>query len=231
MKNIDYMSLDLKTLENILINKFSDCYNQPHRFYHNLSHIKQMLLLMYNYRDIFELTPHEMHILTVAICAHDVVYNTPMVERYFKYSSNEVQSAQACHDELKGFFEYEILDRILQLIMSTEYIKCVERSLVSFKDRRGEDRLIAILHDLDFYGFMDSTTCSKNDELIMFEYVGLNPSALQLIPFLKGRLQFLNAASQIPIYETEYFRKFNETAKDNIKESIKKLKENNPTLI
>lgn len=228
---IDYFEISPKMLEMHLEVKVKERYSQAHRFYHNFTHVKTMMTLLNNYRDIFKITTREYRILTMAIYYHDVVYNTPMVERYFRYSSNEVQSAQACHDELKGFFEYEILDRILHLIMSTEYIKCVERSLVSFKDRRGEDRLISILHDLDFYGFMDSTTCSKNDELIMFEYVGLNPSALQLIPFLKGRLQFLNAAAQIPIYETEYFRKFNDTANDNIKASIKKLKENNPDLI
>lgn len=90
--------------------KVLDRYDEPHRFYHNWSHIDD-LLQMWREGD-FKVTK-ESYILFLSIIFHDIVYS-PMSH------TNEEDSIDFFR-EVSAFVEYEVREEVIQIIQDTKH--------------------------------------------------------------------------------------------------------------
>jgi len=91
------------------------CWNEPHRFYHNLDHLNYLLEYFHNMYMNSEITMEEMTRLMVVAFFHDVVYDS-------KANDNESKSVAYFLEKSKerGYFKDEFIDQVCQMIMDTK---------------------------------------------------------------------------------------------------------------
>lgn len=182
-------------------------YSEPHRYYHTLAHVEEMLRLLENYRGI----AHNYFHLAFAIWFHDIIWDP-------KSKSKEEQSAFFACEALKiiisktgtsqiidkGDMETAIrynCDIIKALILATKYTN------------PQEDQDCQLICDLDLYRFSgDMATQDTQD--IRQEHAYASDEE-----FVRGREKFLlNMATRGYIFQTQTFRAlFEEKATDNIR--------------
>lgn len=77
-------------------------YNEPHRHYHTINHIHEMLLILQNENDLA---------LNLAVIFHDIIYDPKM-------SDNEEKSAELFKELWKG--DKKLSDEVCQIILETK---------------------------------------------------------------------------------------------------------------
>ena len=86
-------------------------YSEPHRSYHNTFHVASVVRDSWALADTFTFTTEERAILTLAACAHDVIYNG-------KPGDDERASAAWARQRLAGL-EEEQITRVESLVLAT----------------------------------------------------------------------------------------------------------------
>jgi predicted metal-dependent HD superfamily phosphohydrolase len=189
------ISNDFKMYENI-----TRAYTEPHRHYHTLEHINQMLNLF----DLTKSTARKTEELELAIIFHDLVYEIPSTQ-------NELMSAKITMKFLQNCGVQEsVIDRIFKLILSTRH------------DIELHDHDQQLLSDIDL-------SILGQESNIFEDYESKIRKEFQYIPkdiYIKGRIKVLNHFLQkSQIYHTEYFaQNYEHRSRINIKNSIHKLK-------
>ncbi len=202
IETIKNYSSDNSIIEN-LFSEISLNYNSKSRFYHNFTHIQQMIDFSITIKEKTE----DNNSFIIAAFYHDVIYNT------FK-NNNEEKSAEFF---LKHFRKLEIENTIKEKI--TEMILRTK----NHSESKPEDSLdLKLFLDTDILIFAEEEeTYFKYVENIKNEY-----SHVPKIIFNKKRKEILkNFYEKDFIYKTDYFRaNFEKKAKENILAEIKTLK-------
>lgn len=86
-------------------------YSEPHRSYHNTFHVASVVRDSWALADTFTFTTEERAILTLAACAHDVIYDG-------KPGDDERASAAWSRQRLAGL-EEEQITRVESLVLAT----------------------------------------------------------------------------------------------------------------
>ena len=86
-------------------------YSEPHRSYHNTFHVASVVRDSWALADTFTFTTEERAILTLAACAHDVIYEG-------KPGDDERASAAWARQRLAGL-EEEQITRVESLVLAT----------------------------------------------------------------------------------------------------------------
>jgi predicted metal-dependent HD superfamily phosphohydrolase len=86
-------------------------YSEPHRSYHNAFHVASVVRDSWALADTFTFTTEERAILTLAACAHDVIYDG-------KPGDDERASAAWARQRLTGL-EEEQITRVESLVLAT----------------------------------------------------------------------------------------------------------------
>jgi predicted metal-dependent HD superfamily phosphohydrolase len=193
-----------KLVENIL------SYYPDNEYYHSQKHILQMLKFAKTISDeTKKICPALSEAIqspefVYAIVCHDVIYKTGA-------NDNEEKSAEFACEYVEGVWEMD-KDYVKMLILSTKEgadLNCIEKK---------------IMHDLDYSRFV-----SLEDSLIAL--YKLEREALRdgftKEQFFVGSLNFYNELlKREKIFETVFFKDYNEVAKKNIQEVIKHLYDN-----
>ena len=178
------------------LNNLLSRYNEPHRAYHNLTHIVAML-------DELELVNSTSPALALAIWFHDAIYKT-------KATDNEEQSAKLAQKEIRKVGLSATLGKqVSDLILLTKHTVTPT------------DQLAALLVDLDL--MILGKTQREFDAYetgIRKEYDWVSQA-----DFCAGRSKILQSFLNRPsIYSTKYFwDKYENTARKNLERSIMKL--------
>lgn len=188
------------TIDNLWYNLFV-LYNEPHRHYHNWSHIQAM---MDNFNTIQDkIINHD--VLKFAIFYHDCIYHCQK-----QNVSNERQSADYFVDNFKNYLPSELLQKVQIFILATQKHELLsdDKDLAYFLDLD----LMILGQDWEIYRLY----CAN----ITKEYAHINP-ILYKIGRAKILRQFLKRES---IYYSEYFyQSYEKLARANIKREIKAL--------
>ncbi len=178
-------------------------YNEPHRHYHNLSHISLCL------QELTEVHSHADHPSEVelAIWFYDAIYDTTR-------SDNEETSARYAQKTLSQLIQRASLERIHSLILATRHAEF---------PRNNDERLIADI-DLTILG-RPTKEYQEYEDRIRREY--------HLVPedrFKAGRAEVLVwFLAREQIYHTDHFReKYEENARTNLSHSISTLRASSP---
>lgn len=167
-------------------------YNEPHRHYHNLGHLRQCL------GELDQAGKHiaEANATEMAIWFHDVIYN-------YAAKDNEERSADTFRDFAKGVFTDAFIDRVYDFILATKHVGAAL------------DEGTALVVDIDLSGFglpWDAYLADCN---------ALRREAPNVTDerYYAGKLRFLDELlSWNSLFQTDYFRdRLEETARDNIR--------------
>ncbi len=183
----------------VVFETLNSLYSQPHRFYHNLTHIDHCLRELSSVKSFAK----DYDSLELAIWYHDAVYET-------RKDDNEEKSAELAKEICeKNNFTDDFTTRIYKLILSTKH--CGEPN--------DPDEKIMLDIDLAILG-QEQDIFKEYEDNIRKEYIYVpkeifNPKRSEILQ------SFLDRKS---IYLTDYFKdKYEEIARDNIKKSIKDL--------
>ncbi|KKN42319.1 hypothetical protein LCGC14_0714380 [marine sediment metagenome] len=200
----DWINLTSKYSDNeeLIVDMFNlieKCYNSSFRYYHNLSHIENMLSESENFRT----NVSDYDSIIFAIWFHDIVYNV-------KKSDNEIKSAVIAEDFLNSINYDKIkLDKIKVLILKTK-----NHSL--FDSNEDFDTKLFLDLDLLILG-ANNRLYRKYAENIRKEY-SFVPDKIFNTERIKILEDFLN---QEFTFRTERFRKrYENIARKNIKSEI-----------
>ena len=175
-------------------------YTEPHRAYHNLSHLANMF-------DALDSTSEDQKVgmdgaLDFAIWFHDAVYDPTR-------SDNEEQSAGLARV------------RLGQMGLAADLTAQVERLVLATKTHQAFDRASALLLDADL-AILGASEGIYNAyaKAIRHEYLWVPEEAYQ-----EGRAKVLQRFLDRPqIYQTEGFLLFEELARGNLKHELKELR-------
>ena len=172
-------------------------YMEPHRAYHNLTHIVAML-------DELELARESGPALTLAIWFHDAIYDP-------KAKDNEEQSAQLAKDSIKKMGLPNTLgEQVNELVMATKHIAVPT------------DHTAQVLVDLDLIILgKPEKEFDRYEVEIRKEYDWVTQP-----DFCAGRSKILQSFLDRPsIYSTELFRTtYESAARKNLDRSIQRLR-------
>jgi predicted metal-dependent HD superfamily phosphohydrolase len=217
MSTFEHLPLDEQALLTTLL-------SQSHRTYHNINHINDCLVEMYdvlkfmawdNSADANDWFAQRM--LTWAIWYHDVIYNP-----YAPAGLNEQMSAELFITEqkkrglrIKDFDSWEHRTRSLIQVTAEHLI-----NHTAFQPPKHKNALMgALMLDIDLAGFGHPySTYVRNSINVQKEYYRTLP-----LDFLKGRHKFLTTltTSRSSLYYTDFFRnKYHERALMNITEDL-----------
>lgn len=174
-------------------------YSEPHRAYHNLSHIYSMLMMAEEFYDFIE----QNHLFDLSIWFHDLIYDASRQD-------NETQSAKLAIELLQPFLPKYFLDDLNEMIVSTK----AHTPLLAHHDNK-------FFLDLDLAILAtDAETYSKYVQAIRIEY-SIFPKEL----YNAGRKHVMsNFLEKDNIYFTSFFQeRFEEIARKNIREEISLL--------
>jgi len=150
-KNILSQYIHEKGLEELVYK-----WKEKHRFYHNTSHLTQIIQDIENNIYFKELNVYDKHVLLLAAFYHDVVYNP-------KLKNNEDKSKEVFINSLK-IKDAKLIEKVTDLIETTKY------------RRRPIDKLERIFWDADNAGFKRGyNELLKNEKLLKKEYSFLTP--------------------------------------------------------
>jgi len=188
-----------KENSNVVFETLNSLYSQPHRFYHNLTHIDHCLRELSSIKS----SAKDYDSLELAIWYHDAVYET-------RRDDNEKKSAELAKEicEINNFTD-DFTTRVYQLILSTKH--CGEPS--------DPDTKILLDVDLSILG-QEEDIFKEYEDNIRKEYIWV-PSDIFKAERKKILQSFLDRKS---IYLTDYFKdKYEIIARDNLKKSIRCL--------
>ena len=177
-------------------------YNEPHRHYHNLSHIARMYDSAKEYK--IELSDEQ----SLAILFHDVYYETDKKKLIFngKYISNEELSADmACCWCEYNHYGQEFARKVYQIVRDTEkHIPNIPES---------NDVL-----DLDLLGLAFPETYKIQGDKIRLEYSHFTDDE-----FNKGRAEWLKSMLEKEFIFTGFFANgdYEVNARENLLEDLK----------
>lgn len=176
-------------------NSLIERYSEPHRHYHNIFHINDMLNLSAACHPI---SPGALNLM---IWYHDAIYDPTR-------SDNEEKSAELAVDNLKDRLETEDVDYIANGILFTKH---------TFSSRYLSSDL-AILIDCDLHILSHDFCYKMYARNIRKEYSHLSDEA-----YITGRIDFLEKMlNRNPWYSV--FRNRNSRAQKNINMELQKLK-------
>jgi predicted metal-dependent HD superfamily phosphohydrolase len=190
-----------KPLLDEMFNAIAERYAEPHRYYHNMEHIKSCLDLL----DLIKGGLNNPEFVEMALWFHDVIYNP-------RKNDNEEQSALFAKELLSRIGAGSaIVNRVSNLILATKHPYCATID---------EEQYIVDI-DLAVLG-ASPIEYELYSEQIQKEYCHV-PGLL----FKRGRLKVLQAfLNQDAIYNTEYFySKLENKARDNLEREIEFLKQ------
>lgn len=114
---LDKKSFDEKKVSTV-INKLTDRYNEDHRYYHNLNHIKNMYDSLSKFKDKID----NNESIFYAAWLHDIIYDT-------KSSDNEEKSSEYAEDLLSDLnISDTIINKVIRLILITKNHRPIENS-------------------------------------------------------------------------------------------------------
>lgn len=217
LKQMNYIARQLvdslagfEKLEDIWI-EILDAYFEDHRVYHNIEHIYDSLLKLYDYQNDYEtahlsLAESDSKLVKLAIIFHDFVYEVGSTD-------NEEKSAEKTEDLLKSInFSERNIEIIKHLILAT-------KPLVN-KDSDATN-MVKLISDIDLAGFgLPWAKFLVQNKKIAKEFMPDGPA----ISGIEKQINFLEKL-QGKIYQTEYFIELYEhIAQANIKKEIMRLK-------
>jgi predicted metal-dependent HD superfamily phosphohydrolase len=174
-------------------------YSEPHRFYHNQSHIKQCLAEAKQVRYLVKNYPA----LKMAIWFHDIIYDP-------RGQNNEEKSAALAFITLTGaFLNNNFAERVMNLVLATKHV-----ILPTDNDEK-------FIVDIDLSSFgLPEEKFNENTQLIRQEYDWV-PTEI----FARERTKILKAFQARPtVFLTPFFQqKYEKTAQANLKHSIAQL--------
>jgi pantetheine-phosphate adenylyltransferase len=187
-----------KHFENILKLYISDralkalpvCWTEPHRYYHNVDHLIQILKDIESDVRFNGLDVHEKHALLLAAFFHDIIYNP-------KKNDNEVQSIKYFTYSFTGS-SVNLLKSVYRLIHATKYRK------------RPIDKLEQIFWDADNKLLKTGyDNLLKVDKLLRKEYSHLSDKqfAEGKIKFLESNLGLFNSSTDKDFMKLIYYYK------------------------
>lgn len=184
----------------LLFKELNNFYSEQHRFYHNLKHVKNMLIELEDVKkQIKDVNP-----VKLAIWYHDAIYNT---QKHDNEEQSAVLAKNVCEE---NNFSKEFTSKVHNLIMATKH-----GEIPSDKDSK-----ILIDLDLAILG-KDSKIFQTYENNIRQEYVWV-PKEIYKVERVKVLNQFLNRDS---IYLTDHFKdKYENKAIKNLEWSINQLK-------
>ena len=178
----------------------NNLYSQPHRFYHNLTHIDHCLKGLSCVKSIAE----DFDSLELAIWYHDAIYDTHRKD-------NEIKSAELAKKICeRNYFTENFTAKVYGLIIHMDHI--IEPNNLDAK----------ILNDVDLSILgQERDIFKKYEDNIKKEYIWV-PSDIFKIKRRKILQHFLDRDS---VYFTTYFRnKYEKKAEINLQKSIDALK-------
>ncbi len=176
-----------------------DKHNEPHREYHNLSHIYSMLMMAEEFYDFIE----HSHLFDLSIWFHDIIYDASLQD-------NEMQSAELAIELLQPFLPEHFLTHLKEMIVSTK----THSPLLPHHDNK-------LFLDLDLAILAtESKVYDAYAKAIRKEY-SIFPDEL----YYAGRKHVLNGfLEKDNIYFTTFFQeRFEKTAKKNIEAEVNSL--------
>lgn len=177
------------------IQELTEAYSQPHRVYHNLQHIEELLSLCATHDRVIK----DQQTLKLAVWYHDVVYDVLSKE-------NEKLSADFAARHLSDLeFEQATIDRV------TTYILASSHHVASFS----EDPDLAYFLDFDLAILStDRTKYREYTRKIRAEYGMYSDTE-----FAAGRAKFLETfLTRENVYSTPLYRtNFEELAQSNLR--------------
>ena len=187
-------------------------YTQPHRHYHNFSHIRTLLKAFEQYKSKFE----DPLAVELAIWFHDVVYDP-------QSKFNEDASAELAFSLILKLKNIELAKKVKELIMFTKwsddsfYTGNLYDLQQNFKYASND---FFLLRDIDWSGFgLPWDKFQKNGDMLRLEVPYLSDR-----DYAKRYLDFLNSIIEMsrPLYCSDIFnKKFEIKAKGNIRKEIK----------
>lgn len=196
--------MNLSTLANL-----STLYSEPHRFYHNLSHIHHCLNELEGYcRENVGLYDEDKEILTLAIWFHDAYYNT-------LGGSNEEISAQLCERAI---------------IHQTGHATGIASDAILHTKNHSVDQVV---HSVIACLLLDIDLAILGSDLVTYKKYLLNIereyyfAGVSVQDYLKGRLRFLSTMQERKsLYYTTYFsNKYEASARSNLAMEIACIKD------
>lgn len=173
-------------------------YNEKHRFYHTLTHIHELLLLVKQHRALICDYPS----VVLSIFFHDVIYNP-------RRHDNEEASAEVfkvmMEESIQNKYPQSLANKVVKYILETKTHNVLQSS--------DEDLRLFIDFDMSILG-RDRFTYMKYAQNIRREYIHI-----PLAEYCKGRATFLRKFlnETASIYATERFQKTHEqAARDNL---------------
>ena len=193
------LGLDSPEIERVF-DRLVNAYTQPDRYYHNLTHIQQVLATL----DRFSITLQNPIAVYLAAWFHDFIYDA-------QASDNELQSAKAAGESLTNIgAEKDLIDRVRVLILATQGHQI---------DPNDPDRCIFLDADLAILG-TDLVQYQAYQQSIRREYSWVSNAAYQ-----SGRIRVLEHFSRRDrLYHTDLlFNELESIARTNIDAEILQL--------
>ena len=179
-------------------------YRQPHRFYHNMAHILNMLEELETVKNIVPVNNRQS--IELAIWYHDIVYDTQPSQDVNK-EDNETQSAHRLMADNKIFdLDPSLIHHTCELILATKHTESLE------------DTDAQVLVDLDLAILGKAPTLfDEYERNIRQEYAWVPEQ-----DFRNGRAKILQSFLDRPyIYATSYFKeKYEDMARENLGRSV-----------
>lgn len=166
-------------------------YTEPHRFYHNLDHIRHCLGELDTAGEVIE----EFDATELAVWFHDIIYR-------YGASDNEDLSADIFRELAAPHMDADLVERVFELIIATKHTG------------KAQDLGVAYMVDIDLSGF------GLPWEGYLADSIALRKEAPEVSDeqYFAGKLRFLSELQSWPnLFQTEYFReRLESTAQANI---------------
>jgi predicted metal-dependent HD superfamily phosphohydrolase len=176
-------------------------YSEPHRVYHNTTHLTSVLKYVEELAD-----DHDLFLVRLAAWFHDAVYAVPMLQ-----VTNEEASARLAFRELsRAGLEQEDLNEVARLVRVTA------THTPGARDPEGE-----LLCDAD----LAILASSPEDYQAYVRAIRSEYAAVPEIEFLEGRLEIMSAFLDTDIFRTGKARYLIEQAKANVAAECVSLEE------
>lgn len=185
--------------QRVIQQNLEQAYTQPHRHYHTMKHLQEMLELTGQHK------LENKRAFLAALLFHDLVYEPERYSPVYTGLSNEQESALLCEQILRiGGVDEKTIARAKELILMTETHKAPEG-----------DEEAKLFMDIDM-------AIVGAPERRYHEYAGQNAREyLHAFPpeqYLMGRAGFLTKTAEKdgPIFKTKHFANREEQARENI---------------
>lgn len=171
-------------------------YNEPHRFYHNIFHINDMLNITMGCR------PSNVGIVNLIIWYHDSIYDPT-------HKDNEEKSAELAIEQLKNHLDPKDVDYVANGILLTKHQFSSQLLTTD----------MSIVIDADLYILSHDWCYTAYSRAIRKEYSHLND-----VEYIAGRKQFLEKMLLKKSYYS-IFTQRNDKAKKNMQMELDYLKQ------